>query len=132
MNVAKLALSGLRRACNSITYWSWSILRRKDGRFLNLCIEQKTLTVSNRAGLSVWEIKRSRDFRTIRKSFSFSSWERLPLIYSPIPRSQRILMALPLRPARSRREHLHDRVLSAHNKDIAFRVDRDRQIVAIT
>ncbi len=27
-------------------------------------------------GLSVWEIKRSRDFRAIRKNFSFSSWKR--------------------------------------------------------
>jgi len=27
-------------------------------------------------GLSVWEIKRSRDFRAIRKNFSFSSWQR--------------------------------------------------------
>jgi len=45
------------------------------------------------AGRSVWEIKRSRDFRAIRKSFSFSSWKKFPLVYSPIPRPGRFLVA---------------------------------------
>jgi hypothetical protein len=46
-------------------------------------------------GLSVWEIKRSRDFRAIRKNFSFSSWKKLPLVYSPIPHSQRFFDGSP-------------------------------------
>jgi hypothetical protein len=50
-----------------------------------------TLTVSKRAGLSVWEGKHSRDFRAIRRKFSFSSWKKLTLVY---PRPERFLMVL--------------------------------------
>jgi hypothetical protein len=45
------------------------MVRRKDGEFLNILIEQNMLTVSKTLrGRSVWEIKRSRDFRAIRKT----------------------------------------------------------------
>jgi hypothetical protein len=61
-------------------------------------IGTRTLAVSNRAGLSVWESKCSRDFRAIRKSFSFSLWKKLPLVYPPISRSQSVRFGFRLQP----------------------------------
>ena len=62
--------------------------------------KQRSLS-ANVHGCPFGKSKRSRDFRAIRKNFSFSSWEKLPLVYSPIPRPERFFGGFPLRSARS-------------------------------